>query len=56
MDKPLHRLDGPAIDNYNGITGYFINDEHVSKEDFYNHPEVVAYKVGNIIKDILSGS
>lgn len=51
--KPLHKLDGPI--KFNGsIHGYWINDAPYTKEQYYKHPEVVAYKLSKKISaDIL---
>lgn len=40
-----HRLDGPAIEYANGYEEYYINNKRFLKEeDYWKHPEVIAYK------------
>lgn len=39
-----HRLDGSSIKYYNHIEQYFINNFLYSKDHYWNHPDVIAYK------------
>jgi hypothetical protein len=53
LDNLLHRLDGPAIDYKNGNNWYYIRGYELNKEEFYNHPEVIATIRSKRIKQIL---
>jgi len=47
----LHRLDGPArIDPYHPeYDEYYINDEKYTRQEFWEHPLVLEYKLNKII-------
>ena len=51
----LHRLDGPAIIEYNRHSSksfywWFVDDERlVTEEMFYNHPKVISQKLKMIV-------
>jgi hypothetical protein len=49
----LHRLTGPAVINYDGWKGYFVNDEGMTREQWENHPEVKKYKLQQILNRVL---
>lgn len=39
------RLDGPAFQYKDSLVKKFlINHEYISEEDYWNHPDVIAYK------------
>jgi len=40
----IHRLDGPAIEYVNGRKEYYIDDIQYSETNYWNHPDVIAYK------------
>lgn len=39
----LSRLTGPAMEIPDGVDRYYLNGSRMSKEDWENHPEVIAY-------------
>ena len=43
IDGKIHRLDGPAVIYPDGTGRYFINCEHLSKENFETHPERLKF-------------
>ena len=55
----FHRLDGPAYIRHQinldlGRTHqYFVRGERLTEEEWNNHPEVVAYKNEQLIKEAL---
>lgn len=39
-----HRLDGPAIEYSDGGKSYYINDIAYEEENYWKHPDVLAFK------------
>lgn len=39
-----HRLDGPAYEEANSYKRYYINDVSYEEEEYWNHPDVLAFK------------
>lgn len=63
-DYIWHRLDGPAVANEDGsiflstpeddgAACYWINDQCIEPEDYWNHPEVRAYRNEMKLKKVL---
>lgn len=48
INNLFHRLDGPAMFNGDEIT-YYISDEKIGEEYYWNHPMVVEYKLNQIL-------
>jgi len=46
----LHRLDGPAIVHDSGEEYYFIEDNPITDEEYWNHPLVIEHKLNKILK------
>lgn len=43
--KMFHRLDGPALQKIGyGGPNYYIDGEFFSEEDYWKHPDVLAFK------------
>ena len=49
LEGKLHRLDGPAIDSDDIF--YFIRGTHYEEKEYWNHSEVVEYKIKKILTD-----
>lgn len=48
-----HRLDGPAVIDKNGITGYWIENRQYSHEEYWNHPLVKERKFIDCLLEVL---
>lgn len=47
----IHRLDGPAIINpKKNIKEYWINGMPYNKQDYWNHPLVLEYRINKILE------
>lgn len=40
----LHRLDGPVIEYANGAKYYCVGNVSYNEKDYWNHPNVLAFK------------
>lgn len=40
----LHKLDGPARQYNDGRKSWYINNQEIKEEDFYNHPLVIIHQ------------
>ena len=44
LNGKLHRIDGPVAEYTNGNKFWYLNDKEYSEEEYWKHPEVVAFR------------